>query len=373
MKNLNNKLKKNIININRLKIIKMPILHDLNNRWIYKAIIENKFTYDVNISAYRYKNPAFPEKNYKKIFNPSEYMSRGDVINFGGSYRNENRMIFDGSKLVPLYTEVDDYGSVPPDFVAGDAIDEFKIGDFQESIEHNTINWLSKNKLKEIEVYEKNNVIMGDVTIKGKKYEIIFNIYNQSEFIKRAMWISKEYKCDIEHDQIVINKLNPISLYSKKYLIKPVNISDNDNLINLVTSNTTRIISGKNNWFLFTPVKEYKIKDENTRNFPLIWKKVTGYLSEILILNQEEYDYYLSISKYIVHSNNPADNTINPMDNIYIIEITGYPIIIELLEKDTHTLINQVKEYISDKIEKYEILSERIPFNLIDDMLEVNL
>jgi hypothetical protein len=108
-------------------------------------------------------------------------MTRGDVINFGGGYRNENKLIYDGNKLKHLYTKVDDYGSVPPDFVAGDNEGEFNIGDFEDIIDHNSINWLSKEKLQQIEIYETDNNIKGKVTIRGKLWNI--KIYYDNDIL----------------------------------------------------------------------------------------------------------------------------------------------------------------------------------------------
>jgi hypothetical protein len=138
-------------------------------KWIYEAIDENKLIFDSNELVYKYKNPKYPNKNYKFQYDPKSFMSRGTVINFGGSYRNEKKMIFDGEKLQPLWTKVDDYGSVPPTFVCGDNEGEFDIGYFAEDICHNEINWLSKDKLKEITIKQINNKIVSSVVINNKK------------------------------------------------------------------------------------------------------------------------------------------------------------------------------------------------------------
>jgi hypothetical protein len=165
----------------------MPILHEKDNdqEYIYEAIINGNYKttnnkyyelgpvyiFDPVSRVYKYSNTLYPNRNYTKIFDPS-FMTRGDVINFGGGYRNENKLIYDGNKLKHLYTKVDDYGSVPPDFVAGDNEGEFNIGDFEDIIDHNSINWLSKEKLQQIEIYETDNEIKGKVTIRGKLWNI---------------------------------------------------------------------------------------------------------------------------------------------------------------------------------------------------------
>ena len=145
----------------------MSILYDIGSesRWIYKAICNGldktepdkpMFIWDSSSKEYKYSNSKYPGKNYTKKFDPktctNTNIKRGDVIVFGGGYRNEDKLIYDGEKLEHLYTNVDDYGSVPPTYEVDD--DQFDIGDFSDSIDHNEINWLSKNKLKEIELYE---------------------------------------------------------------------------------------------------------------------------------------------------------------------------------------------------------------------------
>jgi len=105
--------------------------------------------------------------------NPSLFMKRGDVVCFeGGGYRNNCKFIFDGTKLDYLYYEVDDYGTVSPNYLAGDKEDEFPIGYFSESIDHNSINWLSKEKLREIQFTKFGINIVGSVEICGKLFKI---------------------------------------------------------------------------------------------------------------------------------------------------------------------------------------------------------
>ena len=238
---------------------------------MFEALNNNRFHYDHPTQMYYYSNLKYPNKNYKKTFKPKEFMVRGDVINFGGGYRNENKMIFDGNQLQNLYTEIDDYGSVPPYFVAGDNPGDFNIGDFEESIDHNTVNWLSKDKLKEIEIYEINANIWGKVKIKGKEWKIYFsNINEQSEF-NYNVYVGRTFSYNIENDIIIITTPR-----NNKYVIK----SQNQNLIlelkqNLVLDNNQlSIISFDSKWFVFKIIKEYSLIDNNnviqTPNFPII-------------------------------------------------------------------------------------------------------
>ena len=98
----------------------MPILHEKDNdqEYIYEAIINGNYKttnnkyyepgpvyiFDPVSRVYKYSNTLYPTRNYTKIFDPS-FMIRGDVINFGGGYRNENKLIYDGNKLKHLYID----------------------------------------------------------------------------------------------------------------------------------------------------------------------------------------------------------------------------------------------------------------------------
>jgi hypothetical protein len=335
----------------------MPILYQHNEEYIYNAIVNTgdgpKYTWDETNKVYKYSNSKFPNKNYTKIFDAKSLdIARGDVVHFGNDdYRNNNKLIFDGEKLQNLYSEIDDYGSVPPTFECGDSPNEFNIGEFENIIDHNRFYWLSKEKLKDIYIYEKNNEVWGEVMIKGKKWTIGINMHSheKSEF-KSGLWYSKKYKCDIIDDQIRINKDN-------SYVINTVNNDDEHNFKNLVKNdNNLNIINYYDNlvcelWFGYQIINETKLSDNNITSFPLIWKKVTkDYTSEVLILNKEKYDFHMkNDNKYL--------------DVVYINNIIGYPITIKLIKKDIHEKMNYVKKYINRLIQNYDDVKKRHPFN----------
>jgi len=329
----------------------MPKLHDLYDKkdeWIYEAICTNKFKFDPESQLYKYSNSIFPNKKYTKTFDPKSFMLRGDVIHFGNDdYRNNNKLIFDGKKLQHLYTLIDDYGSVPPEFVCGDEPDEFKIGDFEEIIVHNNINWLSKEKLKQIKIYEENDNIYGRVTIKNKEWIIIFdmNIYKCSEF-ETGWWGSRKFNCNIENDNIKIHKKN-------SYIITAKNNENINKLKELIVENNNiNIINCYHiGWFLYHITNDFKFNANYIPVFPLIWKKITqNYTEETLVNDQEKYNSYLNQDQ-------------KDIDKIYINEIIGYAINIELIEKNIIEKMNNIKEIINRKIEKYDYINEKIPFN----------
>jgi hypothetical protein len=169
--------------------------------YIYEGLMNDiddnpgqRFKFNPINKVYEYSNTLYPNKIYKKQFNTTP-MKRGDIAHFGDNYyRNSNKLIFDGVKLECLYTLVDDYGSLPPDYVVGDKLEDFNIGDFDNLIDHNEIYWLSKETLQKIELYEENEEIMGKVMIKGKEWFIEFINYTPNNH-------------DIDFLQTYINKL----------------------------------------------------------------------------------------------------------------------------------------------------------------------
>lgn len=75
------------------------------------------------------------KKKHKKIF---QKLKKGDFVQFS-EYRNENKFIFDGKKLISLDYKTDDYGVIPSEFT----VDEFPNLDyFEESMEYNNGIWV---------------------------------------------------------------------------------------------------------------------------------------------------------------------------------------------------------------------------------------
>jgi hypothetical protein len=348
----------------------MPTLHEEKDEYIYDAIyngiykLNNSasfkdgpyYIWDNELKLYKYANSKFPNKVYTKTYDPKTMYSRGDVVHFGNDdYRNNNKMIFDGEKLVDLWTEADDYGSVPPDFVCGDAEGDFDIGDFEDIIDHNSINWLSKDKLKEVEFYLKDGNIMGKVTIKGKKWKIHFEIHDDIEFnTGYNQWGSRKYKCSIEDNNIIINK-------KAKYILNTISEENNENFKNMIQEDPNISIIqnagyGKPitfTWYAFKINKEYKLKNVDDVKFPIIWQKRTQhYTSENLFFDQEIYNRYLK-------------NDEKELDKIYIYEVTGFPIKISEAKKDVNEKLEGIKVYFNSLVENYDNIKKRHPVNKI--------
>lgn len=164
-----------------------------NEEYIYDAIcngINNSsgpcFKYNNETKMYHYSNSKCPNKNYKKTYDPlTKYpnLKRGDVVHFGNDdYRNNNKLIFDGVKLINLYTAIDDYGSVPPTFKVGK---EFKPEHWivNHAFDYGSILFLENDLFEQIELNrDQNNYIIGKLHIFNKDYKI--NIEYDDENIK---------------------------------------------------------------------------------------------------------------------------------------------------------------------------------------------
>ena len=326
----------------------MPTLHESNDKWIYEALIDDKFKYDPDTKIYKYSNFKYPNKNYKKTFNPKEFMTCGDVINFGGNYRNENRMIFDGYRLHSLWTEVDDYGSVPPNFVAGDGIHEFNIGDFEDLIDHNCVNWLSKNKLKEIELYENDTQIWGKVTIRGQLWNIYFNTNVYSDFSKEILFTIRTFNYVIEDDIFIITTAT-----NNKYIIKPKN--EDVILKDIFENNKISIVLHKSKWIAFSGKNEISLLEKKVNNliqypnFPIIWKN-SCYNNDEFIESSDKFDKKISRES-------------GTLDRVKILEINAYPIKIERMKDISTNLINKIRKVLDDQILYFNDYTKRIAFN----------
>lgn len=349
-----------IIKVSLLNHI-MPSLYEFDKKdqkWIYDAICDNTLQFNETTQIYKYFNNKFPNKNYTKTFDPKQFFSRGDVVCFGGGYRNERKLIFDGTKLVHLYTDVDDYGSVPPNFVVGDNPNEFDIGDFEDLIDHNSINWLSKEKLQQIELLEKNSKIYGKVGIRGKEWKIYIETNDEIEFNKSSSY--NHLLFTVYNGQKIIMKSNKTN---KEYFIKSTNNQDIQLQAFILAKNNAFVPEGGNmsiifhgksgKWYLCLVKNEYVLIDKKDDiKFPLIWnnKNNPNYHFSDYISDIEQFNFYLK-----------NENKIS--DKIIIKEIESHPIIIEINGLGPEALKNKIKNYINQKIEGYDNINNRISFS----------
>ena len=122
----------------------------------------------------------------KNIIINGQLLKRGDVLHlsWGNNYRNDDKFLWDGEKVVLLDYENDDYGSVPKEF----SFPEFPPEYFSDSISHNNIVRLSDEKVNEV--------------LKN------FNIETQTSFVtdRYNQYLVKIYT-DISNVNIKFNKI----------------------------------------------------------------------------------------------------------------------------------------------------------------------
>jgi hypothetical protein len=72
---------------------------------------------------------------------------------------------------------------------------------------------------------------------------------------------------------------------------------------------------------------------------------------------------YRSAIERVIQTQIKYNLSINDLDKIYISEIIGYPITIELIKNDTDSISIHVKNHINKLIEDYDNINKRHPFN----------
>ncbi len=124
-----------------------------------------------------------------KIRKPLEFMKRGDVLHleWGSKYRNDDKFLWDGEKVVTLDYMLDDYGSVPKEF----SFPEFRPDFFIESIDHNRIVRFSSDKQREI--INNFNVETQQSYVKDKYNKYIITLSDDSSSV------------DIKYNKIYVN------------------------------------------------------------------------------------------------------------------------------------------------------------------------
>lgn len=98
-------------------------------------------------------------------------------------YRNHNLLFWDAqnNEIVEPFTDIDDYGSVPPRFVVGDGY--FNPNDWSDEVDHNSYVFPAKpliNEMKEFAMEYPNEKKM-IVTINGSDYMVYYDPVNMKD------------------------------------------------------------------------------------------------------------------------------------------------------------------------------------------------
>jgi len=104
-------------------------------------------------------------------------------------YRNSNLIGFvwnknDEFKIIPTYTKIDDYGSVAPQFVVGNASDEFEPKHWLKVVDNNGIVFLSEEIKNKINSLIAENPDAEHHTIEIKKFRYIVQVSLDTKSVK---------------------------------------------------------------------------------------------------------------------------------------------------------------------------------------------
>ena len=193
--------------------------------WIEQALHKGWFKFDNETNTYKYNNPT---NNHKNKFEFKPNANKGDLIRFtpkgkeGQLYRNEGVWIWDGKNIQPLHTEIDDYGSVPPEFKVGK---DFRPDHWIDKIDHNNIIWLEDDIIENIII---NKNLNGQVKIFNKIYNVdihceALNIDTNLSSVLYPHSLTNDlhkYKLFEENNEIKLFKNNVDKLYEKLYKIE---------------------------------------------------------------------------------------------------------------------------------------------------------
>lgn len=104
-------------------------------------------------------------------------IQHGDAVHWvGPGYRNNNLLFWHREKkIIHPYIEIDDYGSVPPDFRVGNEADEFEPGHWIDDVDHNGIVFLSDSLMENIKsllASQTGETVTCRFKIKGAEYHL---------------------------------------------------------------------------------------------------------------------------------------------------------------------------------------------------------
>lgn len=158
----------------KLKYLSEVCRDGMSNKNLYVYLNERSQIFNI----YHIKLKQFDENEFQLPLN----LRRGDVIQFGSRpiFRNENKLIWIGEKLIDLDYSKDDYGSVPSEF----CFPEFSPNYFIDSIVHNTYINFSEEKLKQLQNNFNVETQTSYVTDKYSRYECSIASIHQSVFFR---------------------------------------------------------------------------------------------------------------------------------------------------------------------------------------------
>ena len=122
-------------------------------------------------------NPKFVKRILTAYAKHNSLPNGSTIRYYGHGYRNENVVFWDAKneRIVNPFTEIDDYGSVPPIFPVGNG--DFSPTTWLESIDHNTFVFPNESFIQEMKTYATAhpNKRKKNVVINGRDYVINYD------------------------------------------------------------------------------------------------------------------------------------------------------------------------------------------------------
>jgi hypothetical protein len=100
------------------------------------------------------EDDTLQKKWMMKVINAGLFKPKhGDGFHWlGDGYRNQGLWFWDdkNKRIIPPYTEIDDYGGVPPRFLVGNGDDQFAPNNWENIVDHNSFVFLAPELVEEI-------------------------------------------------------------------------------------------------------------------------------------------------------------------------------------------------------------------------------
>ena len=118
------------------------------------------------------------KRNLAKAYALKHELGNGATMKIGGyTYRNEGLYFWDAQnkEIVEPFTEIDDYGSVPPRFVVGDGY--FSPNDWLDEVEHNAFVFPARPLINEMKDFAEKHPEKKKMTVEinGVKFAVSYN------------------------------------------------------------------------------------------------------------------------------------------------------------------------------------------------------
>ena len=163
-----------------------------------RSVLGRNISRDLHGDELLKKMTAYVKKQVRQNNPEFVNIALGDVviIESESDYRNDGVFMWNGKKVIKLYTEVDDYGSVPPEIEIADDND-FTAYSWQDLVNHNNFVWYSpeiRDRIKDT----LNDHLTAQVNIRGTMWT--FHIDNN-----QRRFTVEQVKLALDENRVIFN------------------------------------------------------------------------------------------------------------------------------------------------------------------------